>query len=308
MTDTPAPGPTPQQARSFPLSQRLAESDARARWEPVRDYSMLIAGQMGRLEGPPAPTRRQFASPEDASRHVKDLARDAGADLVGITHPRPHHLTQGSDDPNPFVVALAMAMRPEEIRQAPGVAAGVEVFRVYYELGETAIRLAEAVRELGWQATAYHPVSDIGSGSRILFVPTAIDAGLGELGRVGFLVTPELGPTVRLAAVATDLPLAVDAPRRAGIDQFCTLCTACLRACPGGAIPEEKHWVRGIFRWQIDPERCFPHFVSHIGCSVCMAVCPYALPEVRRNLLERWSADHRQGRVRLWRRPSATAS
>jgi hypothetical protein len=199
----------------------LAESGTLQRWEPVRDYSLLIAGQMGRLEGPPTPTRRQFSSPEEASRHVKELARDAGAGLVGITHLRPQHQTQGSEDPEPFVVALAMAMRAEEIRQAPGVAAGVEVFRVYYELGETAIRLAEAVRELGWPATAYHPVSDLGRGSRILFVPAAIDAGLGELGRTGFLVTPELGIMVRLAAVATDLPLAVDAPRRVGIDELC---------------------------------------------------------------------------------------
>ena len=290
MMDTSAAGSTSEQGHSVPLFRRLRESGTLQRWEPVRDYSLLIARQMGRLEGPAAPTRREFASPEEASRHVKDLAREAGAGLVGITHLRPHHLTLGSDAPNPCVVVLAMAMRPEEIRQAPGVAAGVEVFRVYYELGETAIRLAEAVRELGWRATAYHPVSDIGSGSRILFVPTAIDAGLGELGRTGFLVTPELGIMVRLAAVTTDLPLALDAPRRSGIDEFCSLCTACIRSCPGGAIPEEKSWVRGVFRWQIDPERCFPHFADHIGCSVCMAVCPYALPQVRRNLLERWSA------------------
>lgn len=293
MTDTAAPGPQTEQARAFPLSRRLAESGTLQSWEPVRDYSLLIAAQMAHLEGPPAPDRRQFPSPEEASQHVKDLAREAGAGSVGITRLRPHHLTQGSEDPNPFVVAVAMAMRHEEIRQAPGVAAGVEVFRVYYELGETAIRLADAVRELGWQATAYHPVSDIGAGTRILFVPAAIDAGLGELGRTGFLVSTELGPMVRLAAVTTDLPLAVDAPRRVGIDELCALCTACQRACPGGAIPSEKGWVRGVFRWQIDPERCFPHFADHIGCSVCMAVCPYAIPDVRSDLLKRWSAGRR---------------
>ena len=294
MTDTPATGPTPEQARSFPLSRRLAESGTLARWEPVRDYSLLIAGQMSRLAGLPSPTRHEFPSAEDASRHVKELARDAGADLAGITHLRAHHLTEGAEAPEPFVVALAMAMRPEEIRQAPAVAAGVEVFRVYYELGETAIRLAEAVRELGWQATAHHPVSDVGAGSRMLFVPVAIDAGLGELGRMGFLVSPELGPMVRLAAVTTDLPLAADKPRRAGIDEFCSLCTACVRACPGGAIPDDKRLVLGAVRWQIDPERCFPHFADHLGCSVCMAVCPYALPQVRRNLIERWSAGPRR--------------
>jgi hypothetical protein len=35
---------------------------------------------------------------------------------------------------------------------------------------------------------------------------------------------------VRLGAVTTALPLAADPPRRAGIDQFCTLCLP-RRAC-----------------------------------------------------------------------------
>jgi Pyruvate/2-oxoacid:ferredoxin oxidoreductase delta subunit len=290
MIETATDGCALEQVDSFPLTRRLVEAGSLQRWEEVRDYTQLIAQQMGRLEGAPGPTRREFESPEAASEHVKDLARAAGAGLVGITQPRPYHRARGFEDDSPFVVALAMAMRHEEISQAPDVAAGVEVFRVYYELGETAIRLAEAIRGMGWQATAYHPVSDIGNGSRIFFVPTAIDAGLGELGRAGFLVTPDLGIMVRLAAVTTDLPLAVDAPRRAGINDFCSLCTACLRACPGGAIPAEKTQVGGTSRWQIDSERCFPHFAEHLGCSICMAVCPYALPHVRRNLLERWSA------------------
>ena len=286
MTETSAPGSTLDQADAFPLTRRLIEQGTLQRWEAVADYTQLIVQQMARLEGTPARRRREFASPEEASDRVKTLARAAGAGLAGIARPQPCHRARGSIDANPFVIALAMEMRSEEISQAPGVAAGVEVFRVYYELGETAIRLADAIREMGWRATAYHPVSDTGSGSRMFFVPAAIDAGLGELGRTGFLVTPELGIMVRLAAVTTDLPLALDAPRRSGIDEFCGLCTACRRACPGGAIPLEKTDVGGAVRWRIDPERCFPYFAEHLGCSICMAVCPLALPRARRRLLQ----------------------
>lgn len=290
MVETVNPGSAPGQTDSFPLTRQLLETGSLQRWEAVGDYTRLIVEQMGRLEGEPSSARREFESPEAAAAHVKGLARTAGAGLVGVAQQRSYHRARGFEDANPFVMALAMAMRREKISQAPDVAAGVEVFRVYYELGETVIRLADAVRKLGWQATPYHPVSDTGNGSRVFFVPAAIDAGLGELGRPGFLVTPDLGIMVRLAAVTTDLPMAVDAPRHAGIDEFCNLCTACLRACPGGAIPAEKIQIEGGLRWQIDPERCFPHFAEHLGCSICMAVCPYALPHVRRNLLERWSA------------------
>ena len=56
----------------------------------------------------------------------------------------------------------------------------------------------------------------------------ARDAGLGEIGRMGLLMTPRLGPRVRLGVVTTDLPLA---PNEAGDDlsvlDFCTRCKKC---------------------------------------------------------------------------------
>jgi epoxyqueuosine reductase QueG len=115
----------------------------------------------------------------------------------------------------------------------------------------------------------------------------AIDAGMAELGRCGFAISPELGPLFRLAAVTTELPLAVDRPPLFGfgITQFCELCTACIRACPAGAIPREKSCVRGVRKWKLDDRACFPQFAEHIGCSICMAVCPYSLPEARDTLL-----------------------
>jgi len=239
------------------------------------------------LEGPPAAHRRHFASPEEAAAHVKEAARQAGADVVGITSVQPYHQVEGYDEPLPLAVVVGMAMSWEEIRQAPATPAGMEVMRVYYELGNTVIRLAEYMRSLGWEAIGHHPLSEA-QGSRLLqYVPMAIDAGLAELGRCGFAISPELGPVFRLAAVTTDLPLAVDRPPPIGfgIAQFCELCTACVRACPTGAVPAEKTWVRGVCKWKLDTEACFPQFATHLGCSICMAVCPYSLPKARDTLL-----------------------
>ena len=39
-------------------------------------------------------------------------------------------------------------------------------------------------------------------------MPIAIDAGMGELGRHGLMITPELGSALKLATITTDLPLA----------------------------------------------------------------------------------------------------
>ena len=43
-------------------------------------------------------------------------------------------------------------------------------------------------------------------------IPMAVDAGLGELGRNGLLLTEKYGPRVRLCKVFTDLPLEPDEP------------------------------------------------------------------------------------------------
>ncbi len=273
--------------RPFWIGARLAELGKLDGWQAVAHYGQLIRDGLPLLEGRPVGERRHFSSPEEAAAYVKDASRQAGADIAGITPVQPYHQVEGYDEPLPVAVVLGMAMSWEAIRQAPALPAGVETMRVYYELGKTVTRLAEKIRSLGWQAIGHHPLSEA-QGSRLLqYVPMAVDAGLAELGRCGLAISPKLGPVFRLAAVTTDLPLAVDKPPLLGygIAQFCELCTACLRACPTGAVPARKSRVRGVHRWKLDSEACFPQFATHLGCSICMAVCPYSLPKARDTLL-----------------------
>ena len=49
-------------------------------------------------------------------------------------------------------------------------------------------------------------------------MPAAVDAGLGEMGRFGYLITKELGPRVRIFAVTTGLPLVADNPVDIGVE------------------------------------------------------------------------------------------
>jgi epoxyqueuosine reductase QueG len=89
-------------------------------------------------------------------------------------------------------------------------------------------------------------------------VPLAIDAGLGELGRFGYLIADKLGPRVRLFAVTTDMPLAVDRPIDLGADGFCRRCVKCAESCPLKSIPAGgKTVVNGIEKWKLDAENCF---------------------------------------------------
>lgn len=71
------------------------------------------------------------------------------------------------------------------------------------------MQLAEFMRSIGYPARAH-----IDGSYRVVCPLVARDAGLGEIGRMGLLMTPELGPRVRIAVVTTDLPLVPDGTRR----------------------------------------------------------------------------------------------
>jgi hypothetical protein len=90
----------------------------------------------------------------------------------------------------------------------------------YSRMWFTATQLAEFIRALGYNAI---PMGN----DTALSQPIAIDAGLGEMSRMGIMVTPKYGPRVRLAKVLTDMPLTTDRPITFGVDEFCQICGKC---------------------------------------------------------------------------------
>jgi ferredoxin len=90
----------------------------------------------------------------------------------------------------------------------------------------------------------------------------ARDAGLGEIGRMGLLMTPQLGPRVRIGAVTTDLPLEITPPEDdLSVLDFCTICSKCADNCPVGAIPHgDREPIDGGLRWAIDSDTCFRYW------------------------------------------------
>jgi epoxyqueuosine reductase QueG len=68
---------------------------------------------------------------------------------------------------------------------------------------------------------------------------------------MGLLMTPMLGPRVRIAVVTTDLPLVEDqrVPEDSVID-FCSICLKCADACPSSAISSgDRSEIDGALRW-----------------------------------------------------------
>jgi ferredoxin len=194
---------------------------------------------------------------------------------IGLTTVLRNHVYADGNLTLPHVIVLGLSMRHEETVAAPAPKAGEEVTRNYMELGGLTVALARWLRDRGFAAQPHHPRGDETMSCEALFIPHAIAAGLGELGRHGSMISRESGSRIRLSMVATDAPIPDAKEQPFGVAEFCTWCTRCLTACPVDAIPEARTTLRGSYRYVVDTTACLPYFAETDGCGICIAVCPY---------------------------------
>ncbi len=257
-------------------------------WGVVR-HILANTWQLRRQDGPVASAKKDVIDPAAMAEAIKDKARELGAGLVGITGVTEGALYEGCEAPHATAICIGLPMIREEMEHVPHERAAVEVMRAYRVVSRIAIELSEHIRALGWPAKAYgNPNS-----TEILHIPLAINAGLGELGKHGSMISKEYGSNFRLAAVLTDLPLAYDEPVDIGVDDLCLTCRRCVIDCPPDAIHETKQWVRGEQKWYVDFDECIPYFVKTFGCAICIEVCPWSEPERGPGLSETLLAKRR---------------
>lgn len=258
-------------------------------------------------------------SPAENSCIIKGLALHLGADLAGVgplkqewvyshrgvipffgkqaANPplyegTPEHYTgTGYGDPieisHTNALALAFAQDFDTMKAGPGEASDLEVGRVYALSALVATQVARFIRTLGYSARAHH-LRNYG----VLVVPVAVDAGLGELARCGYMVSRRYGANTRISCVTTDMPLAHDEPADIGVQDFCDKCLKCARTCPADAIPAGgKVEVNGTLRYKADAEKCLLYW-GRVGaaCMICQTVCPWSKPPTPLHRAVAWTA------------------
>ncbi|MES0340572.1 MAG: reductive dehalogenase domain-containing protein, partial [Anaerolineales bacterium] len=254
-------------------------SAAEASFEAVGSFQSTIDQE-------PAP-ERVHTNPERITEFIKQWGRKLGAVSVGVTELKDYHLYShlGRNEPYgkpieleyKFAIALTVEMDKHMLDHAPYGPTVMESAQQYLASGAIAVQVAAFIRNLGYPARAH-----IDGNYRVVCPLVARDAGLGEIGRMGLLMTPELGPRVRLAVVTTDLPLTVDSRTRDySVLDFCARCKKCAVVCPSKSISfDDRTEIDGVRRWQINAESCFTYWTTTgTDCGRCVRVCPYSHPD-----------------------------
>lgn len=104
----------------------------------------------------------------------------------------------------------------------------------------------------------------------------AAAAGLGWTGKNTLLLNKKFGSFLFLGEILTDAELSYGEP----VEDLCKTCTACLEACPTGALEEPGllNAVKCISYLTLEHRSGLPPLSLHgylAGCDLCQTACPY---------------------------------
>lgn len=230
-----------------------------------------------------------FENPEEATRDLHKISKTFGIGKVSICafderwmyktifSREQDNKPQEIPDDLPNVIVTAEPMDRELIKTVPSALSGGAAGMGYTHDSVAILTLAQYIRNMGYRA--YATMND-----SALAIPLALQAGMGEVGRNGLLITEEYGPRLRISKIFTDMPLVHDVPKKLGVREFCDICDRCATACPPRAIPfgppsTEVHStsnIKGVEKWTPVAEKCFRFWSNqNTDCIICVRVCPY---------------------------------
>ena len=260
---------------------QLKFTSANANFEAVESFVPFIK------ENSDKKVKKKEINLTEISQYIKQWAKQIGVVSIGITELKDYHLYSYKGrgekygkpivNKHPFAIAFTVEMDKAMLDKAPEAETVVESSQQYFHSASIAAQITLFIRQLGYSAKPHF------DGNYDVICPTvARDAGLGELGRMGILMSHELGPRVRIAVITTDLPLITDNRNsKPSMTEFCKICKKCAVNCPVNAISfENPNEEFGTERWTINQEACFTYWnVIGTDCGKCIQVCPYSHPD-----------------------------
>jgi len=262
-------------------------------------YIQQIGEMVPYQDGPVAEEQAPNTSDPDRNADaLKAFAYHLGGDMVGVCEVPKYawysHNGKGEEitPRHRYGVVILLDQGYETMEGASGDdwVSGAQSMRAYMRGAQIAGIMADHLRSLGYSARS-HTNRD----SEVLHIPLVLEAGLGEMSRIGELVlNPFVGPRFKSVVLTTDLPLTPDLKIDFGLQDFCGKCTKCARECPCGAIPfGDKIMFNGYETWKPDVEKCTKYRLGNLqgsACGRCMKTCPYNIEGVMAERIFLWSA------------------
>jgi epoxyqueuosine reductase len=209
-------------------------------------------------------------------KEFEQATKALGVDLIGYTPVQENFIFKGMSVYGKNAIVLGMELKWDAIKTAPGYQCGMEAFRVYKALGDVVLPMTDWLKERGYKAEAHHPF-----GGKLLYPVHAVVAGLGVVGRLGLILTPEFGPRQRFGMITTDadLPATKSTRNLEKVIHACDKCSACIQNCPA-ALPNPTERVPGSgVITRIDRDACEGQLVNNNYCSKCLKACPPGRPK-----------------------------
>lgn len=244
--------------------------------------------------------------PEEAKKRIREIARAAGINGTGFTGAAPLTETRGHFDEAIAAGYIPAGSVPGEktlrrlvdpasrlktarsvvtaylsyhTAEVPPDEAGLGIIAPYTRAdyyGELNSRLAQVAAAMKEEFGAVSRVSS--NYVTLAEKPLAAKSGLGFYGKNGIIISPRHGSYVVLGEIVTDLEIEPDQPLDAG----CGECSACMKACPTGAIENPGRVNRRRCIQYIGERRgTVPNDIREVwgnrlyGCSTCQDVCPF---------------------------------
>lgn len=292
----PPAEPAPPELRTVPgILRDPAQEQAAYEQEPLQDFvevhheSVLWLYRHGwRSFLPTAPrlmraTRRALATarrtprqpptkvpPAELTALLRRRAAELGISAIGIAPYDPRYTFEPYKDAQPGdrVIVCVLEQNYDATQTIPSRFSERSALHGYAELLDRAATLSELLIDHGHRARTH----DVQGEDIVLHY--AVEAGLGQMGINGQVLTPQAGSRCRITTINTSAPLELDGPVDYGVHKICDACRVCVRRCPSGAIPGRRRMYRGVEKAKLNTARCFPVVARAEGCAICMKVCP----------------------------------
>ncbi len=211
----------------------------------------------------------------DLTAAIRRKAKASGIDLVGFTRFDRTYVTAETRGEARFrnAIVLCRAFDWKITDAVPSIEWDVHSYDTSLALALAAFKVADFLRRKGYPVQFIAGTGTPGETMIAPILPYAVEAGLGQIGANGVMLTPEFGSRVRVIGLSTDAPVRYGKPVDFGVNKLCEECQVCVRRCPGRALSNLKVDWRGVRKHKVVADRCLP-MLRYAECNICTKVCP----------------------------------